>query len=129
MKTSILIALLLATAPLASAADEVIVQLKINAGRADLPGWRDCEVGVPAGANAGVVLDQAVADGCILEWTYAEFPGFGRYVSSIDHVTEAVATFWAFAVNGASTDYGIDSYRANAGDAVTFSYTEWAFPL
>lgn len=128
----ILVAALLAGAfvPLMAAeADAVTVQLSVNAGTSALPAWRACDVVVPARADAGDVLDQAVLDGCILEWTSAEFPQFGRYVVSIDHVTEAVATFWAFSVNGAMTDYGIDSYVAAEGDSVAFTYTEWVVPL
>ena len=131
MKLHILLAtLLLATfAPVAHGADTVTVHLDVNAGKAGLAGWRSCDVVVPAGADAGTVLDQAAADGCILEWSHAEFAGFGRYVTSVDHVQEAVVTFWAFSVNGAYTDYGIDQYAAAEGDALGFTYTEWLAPL
>lgn len=131
MKTPLLLAtLLLATlAPAALADDGVTVRLLVNAGAPPLPAWRDCDVHVPAGADGGALLDQAVADGCILEWSAAEFPGFGRYVSSIDHVTEALATFWALRVDGTLTDYGIDLYQATQGHVVQFTYEEWPVPL
>jgi hypothetical protein len=132
MKLHLILATLLVAslAPLAHGADTVTVHLSVNAGKVGLvPSWRDCDVIVPAGANAGDVLDQAQADGCILEWSHAEFAGFGRYVTSIDHVTEALPTFWAFSVDGAYADYGIDGYSAVEGGSVGFTYTEWLQPL
>lgn len=105
------------------------MSLVVNAGAADAPAWRDCDVTVPTGSNAGVVLDQAVEDGCILEWSYSEYPGFGRYVTSIDHVTEAIATYWAFRVNDEYSRVGIDGYHAAGGDTVQFTDEEWLVPL
>lgn len=127
MKLPLLAALLLAV-PLAgaAAAADVVVNLRVNAGTADAPAWRECDVAVPEAADGGIVLDQAVANGCILEWSSATFPGFGRYVTSIDHVGEAVATYWAFYIGGEYATVGIDDYAAADGDALQFTYEQWA---
>lgn len=101
----------------------------MNAGTADAPGWRDCDVTVPEGANVGDLLDQAVEDGCILEWSHETYPGYGRYVASIDHVAGAVATYWAFRVDGAYSELGIDSTPVREGATYAFTYEQWAFPL
>lgn len=131
MKTLALAALLLIPAflPGASSSDSVTVTLQVNAGAASAPAWRDCAVTVPAGSNVGDVLDQAEADGCILEWSYAEYPGYGRYVTSIDHVSEAVATYWAFRVDGAYSDAGIDDTYPVGGETYLFTYEQWAVML
>lgn len=103
--------------------------MQVNAGNAAAPGWRDCDVSVPAGSNVGRVLDQAVADGCILMWDHATFAGFGRYVTCIDHVCEAVATYWAFRVNGAYSNTGIDDTIVEGGSTYKFTYEQWVVPV
>lgn len=132
MKTTVaLLALLLLPAciPFAAGSDAVTVTLQVNAGISSAPAWRDCGVTVPAGSNVGDVLDQAVADGCILAWSAAEFPGFGRYVTSIDHVTEAVATYWAFRFNGEYSQTGIDATFVFGGETILFTYEQWIAQL
>lgn len=121
--------LLLPTIPAVAAADDVTVTLQVNAGNALLPGWRDCDVTVPAGSNIGAVLDQAVVDGCILEWSSSSHPGFGRYVTSIDHVGEQLPTYWAFRVDGAYSNTGIDDTLAEGGSTYKFTYEQWAVAL
>lgn len=107
----------------------VTVTLQVNAGVPDAPAWRDCAVTIAEGGNVGDVLDQAVAQGCILEWSANEFPGFGRYVTSIDYVSEAVVTFWAFRVDGAFATLGIDQHFPSEGETILFTYEEWPVPL
>ena len=121
---------LLPAVPAAAGADSTVtVTLQVNAGHALAPAWRDCDVTVPAGSNVGDVLDQAEADGCILEWSHSTFPGFGRYVTSIDHVTEAVATYWAFRVDGVYSSTGIDDTIPVGGETLLFTYEQWAVQL
>lgn len=87
--------------------------------------YKECQVSVPAGSDAGDVLDAAVAQGCILLWTYDTYPGFGRYVTCIDAICGAVATFWAFYTNGGFSDLGIDAYPVQHGDVLRFNYEQW----
>lgn len=49
-------------------------------------------------------------------------------MTSIDHVHEAVVTFWAFHVDGEFSTYGIDHYSAAEGDVVGFDYQPWILP-
>lgn len=122
--------LLVPLAPFAAGEDveTVTVTLEVNLGTSNAPLYKNCAVTVPEDSTVGQVLDQAVVDECLLEWSAASFPGLGRYVSSIDHVREAVATYWSFWVNGAYSDYGIDSTLVEEGDIVRFSYVEWVVP-
>lgn len=131
MKTTLLLAILLLspTFAIAAANDSVTVTLQVNAGVATGPAWRDCDVTVPAGSSVGDVLDQAEADGCILEWSYAEYPGYGRYVTSIDHVSEAVATYWAFRADGEYSQTGVDETFPLGGETYLFTYEQWAVML
>lgn len=130
MRTLVVCALLALVAfPTTTATPTVTVTLQVNAAHASLPVWRDCDVVVPAGSDVGDVLDQAVVDGCILEWSSSEFPGYGRYVTSIDHVQEAVATYWAFRIDGAYASTGIDDTPATSGETYLFTYEEWAVAL
>ena len=95
-----------------------------------LVGTASCSVEVPAGSNAGDVLDQAVLTGCILEWDYDEFDGFGRYATSIDGLRSVgltcaagvVCDWWEFRVNSKMVLYGIDDYIADSGDLVEFFF-------
>lgn len=125
--TSLVLAslLLLAAAPLAQAST-VTVTLDLDVSGAD---YKTCDVRVPAGANGGEVLDAAVEQGCILLWTADEFPGYGRYVVCIDALCGAVATYWAFYLDGAYSDVGIDAYAAVEGDVLGFDYQQWVLVL
>lgn len=118
--------LALAAVPAAHGATTVTVTLQVGAGGAD---WRDCSVSVPAGSNVGTVLDQAVADGCILEWQSASYPGYGRYVTSIDFVHDTPATYWAFYVDSAYANLGIDDTSAQPGATYSFQYEQWLVPM
>lgn len=94
-----------------------------------LVGTAQCGVEVPAGSDAGDVLDQAVADGCILEWDYNEFDG-NRFVVSVDGLRAVgevcilwelgVCQYWEFRLNGTSVGFGIDNYSAATGDQLEF---------
>lgn len=122
--------LLLAPVPLAFAqADTVTAHLTVNVGTPDAPAWRDCDVTVPLGSNVGDLLDQAAEDGCILEWSYDTFGSYGRYVTSIDFVPGLVVTYWAFYVDGAYAEYGIDSTYVEEGGDYQFTYEQWLVPL
>ncbi|HVM45967.1 MAG TPA: DUF4430 domain-containing protein [Candidatus Thermoplasmatota archaeon] len=127
MKTHVLlVALLLASFAPTAHASAVTVTLEVDVADAD---YKTCEIAVPAGANGGDVLDAAVAQGCILLWTHSSFDGFGRYVTCIDAVCGAVATYWSFWVDGEYSSVGIDGYRATAGSVVRFNYEQWVLPL
>ena len=124
-----LAALLLAAiaAPAASqGADTVTATLDIDLVGVD---YKDCVETVLAGSTVAQLLDAAVASGCIDSWTYAEYPGFGRYVTSIDGIPEAVATYWAFYIDGAYAQTGIDVTLVEDGHTYTFDYEQWAVQL
>lgn len=100
-----------------------------------LPGTAECDVQVPEGADGGVVLDQAVADLCILEWDYQNYDCCGRFVTSIDGLradgftcllwaedVADVCDWWEHHVNGTAVSYGIDGYSAQDGDTVRWEY-------
>lgn len=127
MKT-FLVALLALTAalPNAQAAADVTVTLDVDLFGTD---YKTCDVVVPQGADGGDVLDAAVAQGCLLAWGQASYEGYGRYVTHIDHISGLVATYWAFYLNGAYTDFGIDAYAAAQGDTLGFDYTQWVVAL
>lgn len=131
MKTILLATLLLlAPIPLAGAdADAITARLTVNAGTPAAPAWRDCDVTVPNGANVGALLDQAEADGCILEWDYDSYPGLGRYVVSIDHVGAQLPTYWAFRINGEYAQTGIDATSVQPGATYSFTYEQWVLAL
>lgn len=84
-----------------------------------------CEVVVPRNATGGDALDAAVASGCLAEWTAGSYPGFGRYVVSIDDVEGNALTYWALEVNGVYSEVGIDGLRLQDGDEVRFDYRCW----
>lgn len=77
----------------------------------------------------GDVLDQAREDGCILEWSYDTFPGFGRYVTSIDNLAGQLPTYWAFYVDGAYSGTGIDDTGVAEGSTYKFTYEQWVVAL
>ena len=124
MKT-ILVLLTLATLLAAPVQATTNVTVHLDVTILDTATLADCDVTVPSGSNVGDVLDQAVDDGCILEWSNATFPDYGRYVTSIDYVHEAVATYWAFYVNGTYSDFGIDSTIVAENATYGFDYTQW----
>lgn len=124
----ILVALLLpalALLPLAGADGTVTVHLVVDTF-VGAPALASCDVDVPAGADGAAVLDAAVANGCILEWTAGSYPGLGRYVTSIDHVSEELGTYWSFVVDGEYASYGIDLYHAEQGSTIRFAYDQYA---
>jgi hypothetical protein len=110
------------------AAIEITVHLDVTMlGAAPL---HSCDVVVPAGSNGGALLDAAVAQGCILSWTADSFPGFGRYVTCMDHVVcGQVATYWALYYNGGYSDVGIDALALQQGDTLGLDYTQWVVVL
>lgn len=127
MKTLLLaIVALTSFLPNAQAATDVTVTLEVDLLGA---GYKTCEILVPQGADGGDVLDAGVAQGCLLAWGYAPSAGYGRYVTQIDHVPGLVATYWAFYLNGAYSDVGIDAYEAAQGDVVRFNYEQWVVGL
>lgn len=131
MKTFATVAFLLIvplTAPHVAAAD-VTATLFVNAGHPAAPGWRDCAVSVPAGANVGALLDAAVAQGCLLSWGADSYPGYGRYVTCIDEVCGQLPTYWAFYVDGAYSGTGIDDTAVSPGSTYEFTYEQWVVPV
>lgn len=123
--------LLLAPAPLALAAADVTVQLGVGAGTHLAPSLKACDVGVPAGSNAGEVLDAATASGCISGWEYDDSFG-ARFVTCIDGVCAPLGTFWAFFVDGDLPDAcnaGIDDVALQGGENVEFVLADWFTPF
>ncbi|HET6404253.1 MAG TPA: DUF4430 domain-containing protein [Candidatus Thermoplasmatota archaeon] len=120
---------LLPALPAAGADAPVTVTLQVAGGHPAAPGWRDCDVSVPASANVGAVLDAAVASGCILEWSYESSSGWGRYITSIDHVAALLPTYWAFYIDGEYASTGIDSTTVSEGATYRFVYEQWLLPL
>lgn len=134
MKLFALLAIL-AVAPLALAApanaaeETVVATLVVDLVHPTLPDQRSCDVVVPAGSNVGDLLDAAVDQGCLSSWESSSFPGFGRYVTCIDGICEQVVTFWAFRVDGAFSNSGIDATPVLAGSSYQFTYEQWPAPL
>lgn len=96
-----------------------------------VPGTGECTVEVPEGADGGDVLDAAVDEGCIAEWSHDEV-GDDRFVTSIDNVrapglsclaySAGVCDWWEYHVNGETASYGIDEYSAEDGDTNRWLY-------
>lgn len=104
----------------------VSVTLRISVGEPTAsPQYKACGVTVAAGDDGVDVLEAAKVSGCISGYTVTPST-FGNYVSCIDGVCEAVATYWRMTENGSLTSYGVDDFQANAGDVLGFSYTQWA---
>jgi hypothetical protein len=87
------------------------------------PQIKSCTVSVAAGAD-GIAVLEAAKPNCISGYT-APSTTQGHYVSCIDGICEAVATYWRMTENGSLTSYGVDDFSANANDVLGFSYTEW----
>lgn len=126
-----LVALLLALA-VPSYASSVAVTLKVTYGKPNLVSatGAECAVTVPAGSNGITVLQEAVAKGCISSYQTTTY-GNGNFVSCIDYVCGAVATYWAMRENGTYTSYGVDGFTAEPGDVLWFAYEEFVtcYPL
>lgn len=128
LRNMLLATALLALLPLAATAQsdgDVTAILDVDLVGAQ---YKECAVTVPGGSNVGDLLDAAVAQGCIDSWTYDEFPGFGRFVTSIDGIPAAVVTYWAFYVDGAYAQNGIDTTTVEDGHTYTFNYEQWVVP-
>lgn len=128
MKLFVCATLLLAAIAVPTASSAATLTVTLEVGTYLDTDWRACDVTVPVGSTVARVLDQAVADGCILEWSAAEFPGYGRYVNSIDHVAGLPVTYWAFYVDGFYADTGIDATPAASGHTYRFAYEQWVVP-
>lgn len=118
----------LAFVPAAAGADGR-VNANLDVGFFGAVPYKSCSVTVADGTNVGGLLDAAVAAGCLESWEAASFPGFGRYVTSIDGIPETAATYWAFYVDGAYSDYGIDDTTVLDGHTYEFQYEQWAVPV
>lgn len=53
-----------------------------------------------------------------------EFPGLGQFVQSIEGVTPDSSHYWAFYVNGQSSNVGASQYTAKKGDTFEFRLEE-----
>lgn len=115
----------LALAPAAAGSGTVTVTLEVGEIYHLLPAEKTCDVQVAAGANAGDVLDAAVATGCISSWDYASF-GSERYVTCVDGECEGNGNYWFFYENGVQTSYGIDAAESDEGDVFTFTLSPLA---
>ncbi len=113
--------LALMSAP-ATATESATVTLDVDLNGTD---YKVCHVAVAPGANGGAVLDAAVASGCLLEWNHDSFDGFGRYVTSIDYIASAFATYWALYEDGQYANVGIDGMSFADGDTLRLNYEQW----
>ena len=127
----LLSALLLALlAPAAGASvDTVNVRLELRENHLLLPTTTSCDLAVPAGADAGAVLDAAVLSGCISSWAYTADPQFGRYVTAINGKADGPAFYWAYYENGLPATHGIDYAAAAEGQVFGFAYADYATGL
>lgn len=121
-----LLALGLAAAPSAHAA--VPVTLEVGAGV-----WAaapiKCNVAVGQGASGLSVLAAAKQSGCIESYKIESYPGLGNYVACINNLCqqgEGLLTYWEMRENTHGTAFGIDGFRADANDVLTFTYTNFA---
>ncbi len=95
---------------------------------------RTCPVTVSTTADAGDILDAAVASGCISAWAFegTRGEGYGRYVTSIegaDPLAFGWGTFWKFQIDGADSPAGIDYYQPTEGATVGFVHAISAVTL
>jgi hypothetical protein len=109
-----------------ASAAPVTVRFGISVG-APTPLSAFCPVRVPAGADGLAVLDAARARRCILSYRAEYYPGLGHYIRCIDGICAidrpVFLAYWAMFENGRYTSYGVDGFRANAGDRLVFVYT------
>ncbi|MFN2614701.1 MAG: hypothetical protein ABR552_07805 [Actinomycetota bacterium] len=88
----------------------------------------DCALSVPAGADGVVVLDAAVAKGCISSYHVQHYT-FGNFVDCIDGVcgdpSPVFATYWGEYWDGSAASLGVDSFRAGTQHDLGFSYVTW----
>lgn len=108
-----------------ASAAQVTVRFGLSVG-AYAPTGAACPVKVPAGANGVTVLKAAKAKHCILSYQLQSYPGLGRFVRCINGLCgidrPIFLTYWAMYENGGYTPYGVDGFRANAGDELVFTY-------
>ena len=112
--------------PLSAATETVAVTLDVTLSSLD---YKSCDVALPVGSTAHDALDQAVEDGCISSWSGTHYDGIGTFVDCIDGVCGAVATFWAFSVDDAFSDKGIDDVVVADGTTLGFDYQQWVVPV
>lgn len=97
----------------------------------------DCDVVVDIGSNGLDVLDQAITDGCIVDYDTVTFTGFGEKVTCIEPNTTAGnicetpnetlnALTWLIYVDGEQSDLGVSSLSfPTHGTTLGFSYEAW----
>jgi hypothetical protein len=100
-------------------------------------GTVSCDVSVGQGAGGLAVLDAARAKGCIVSYKTQLF-GEAHFVSCIDDGTvgeecadpaPTYARYWDMRVNCTVTMYGVDDYKAHAGDELSFTYETYPTSL
>ncbi len=116
---AVLVMFAFTTAPV-TGQDSPVVEISLSGSP-----YKSCPVAISPGATGGEALDAAVASGCLLEWSHDSFEGYGRYVTSVDFVSSAVATYWALYVDGQYSDLGIDALRLQPGQVLTLDYQQW----
>jgi hypothetical protein len=122
--TSLLLATLL---PFAAGAGDLAVRLLVDTA-ADAPTFADCAITIPAGSNVEAVLNQALADGCILEWHCTDY-GSDCFVDSIDFVPGQGAFYWAYYIDREYALQGIRGTTVQAGAEYHFALDQWVvFP-
>lgn len=129
IRNIVLALLLLAPALPNAAAAETTVTLVVDT-IAGQPQIAACEVSVPAGSNVETVLDAALAQGCIVQWSCSVLfssPG-NCFLDSIDFVlAPGLPTWWAFRVNGELSDVGISQKTVVGGETIRFSLDQSVF--
>ena len=129
-----------ATVP-AHAVGPVTVTLDVSLGD-DVADYAVCDVAVPAGSDGFVVLDAAIASGCIDSYDAIDFGGaYGRFLTCIDGICGQDAPTWAlpvpvayagttwnFTIDDAFASVGLETYEVHAGDEVGLTYAPYAFP-
>lgn len=121
-------ALLLAAAtPVAAGGSTVTVHLLVDTVAGGPVPLAACDVTVPAGSNVEAVLDGALAQGCILQWSCsALFSSPGNcFLDSIDFVSgPGIPTWWSFLVDGSFAAQGVSQTTAQHGSTYRFAYDQ-----
>lgn len=91
---------------------------------------KDCPVTVTHGADGIAVLEAAKTRGCIASYSTTSYPGVGTFVTCIDQVcgdgpSNQYLRYWAMRENCAYTSYGVDAFRSDAGDELSFTFEAW----
>lgn len=121
--------LALASFSSAQAAHQVTVTLAVSTHAYPVKDL-SCPVSVAHGSNGIALLDAAKSAGCISSYSTITYPGFGTFISCInqrcgDEAENLYLRYWAMRENCAYTSYGVDGFRADPGDELSFTFEPW----